>query len=113
MTVEMLFDGYESRGNLSNIVGNSGDGSRSRNAQPAILQNLFNVRGERKPLEDWRAHFCVVMGQWRNPSFTCGIESLQTKYQAFTTTGQMLCATCTVALKEAGRFTGGLRRATR
>ena len=106
MAVELLFDGYESQGQLDNIAGNVDDRTRSRSVEQAIqlLQTLASARPERKRFEDRRPHFCVVVwGTGGIPSFTCVIASLQTKYQAFTSGGKVLRATCTVQLEEACR----------
>ncbi len=112
MTVELLFDGYETHGQLSEIAGVNGDERGHKIAREgrtveetiAMLQQLVNIRENNPRPEDVRPHFCVVVwGQHGVPTFTCVIESLTTKYQVFSSTGRVLRATCTIQLKEACR----------
>jgi len=89
ITVELLFDGYETG---SSIAG-----------QVAALETLSSVwKPNSKKENERRPHLCVVTwGQRGLPSFRCVIESLSTKYTMFSPDGVPLRATCTVKLKEA------------
>ncbi len=94
MTVELLFDGYET-------------GAKARSVdvkeQVGILEKLASVidptsKDEKKR----RPHQCMVSwGAQGLPAFLCVIEGLSTKYTMFSDVGKPLRATCTVKLKEA------------
>ncbi len=94
MTVELLFDGYE-----------TGEKARTVDvkAMVGVLEKLASVRDPSSKDEKMRRpHQCmVVWGAEGLPSFLCVIESLSTKYTMFSDSGKPLRATCTVKLKEA------------
>lgn len=89
MSIELFFDGYESR--------------QSIQPQIRILETLSTSRDATSQDEHLRRpHHCVVT--WGNetiPKFLCVIESLQVKYTMFSADGHPLRGTCTVKLKEA------------
>jgi hypothetical protein len=98
MSVELLFDGYETKGSV-------GTGANATTVVKMIT-NLESLASVRKPAskneDERRPHLCIVSwGQNGLPSFTCVIESLSTKYTMMDTNGVPLRATCTVKLKEA------------
>jgi hypothetical protein len=88
MTVEMLFDKYES---LESI-------------QPELdrLEKLSSIEElDSSNEDDRRPHHCVVTwGTAGIKPFRCVIESLTTKITMFARNGTPLRATCTVKLKE-------------
>jgi hypothetical protein len=90
MSVELLFDGYETGG---------GDVA----TRIAALEKLASVRTAdgSKSVERRPHHCCVLWGQNGLPKFNCVIESLSIKYQMFSDDGKPLRATATVKLKEA------------
>jgi hypothetical protein len=90
MSVELLFDGYETKG--GSVLGSI-----------SKLEKLASVIDPSSTDENKRRpHLCVVTwGAGGMPSFRCVIESLSTKYTMFSTEGAVLRATCTVKLKEA------------
>lgn len=98
MSVEMLFDGYETRGQV--------DKSTVKD-QIAKLERMASVREEDPDEDKRRPHRCVVA--WSAdidssnglPRFECVIESISTKYTMFSYDGVPLRATCNVKLKEA------------
>jgi contractile injection system tube protein len=94
MTIELMFDGYE--------TGKTPDG-RTVKEKVKDLERLTNVINPKANDEQKRRPpMCVVA--WGNaglPSFRCVIESLSTKYTMFGRDGAPLRATCTVKLKEA------------
>lgn len=97
MSLELLFDGYE-----------SGDGSvpgpdnKSVADKVKDLNEMASVREAGSKDENMRRpHLCVVKWGATVPSFRCVIESLSTKYTMFSAEGEPLRATCTVKLKEA------------
>lgn len=88
ITVELLFDGYETG---SSIAG-----------QVAALETLSSVwKPNSKKENERRPHRCVAKWGSTLPAFRCVIESLSTKYTMFSPDGVPLRATCTVKLKEA------------
>jgi phage protein U len=90
MSVELLFDGYETGGGavLSSI--------QSLETLASVIDPSSTDENRRRP------HLCVVTwGAGGMPSFRCVIESLSTKYTMFSSEGAVLRATCTVKLKEA------------
>ena len=91
LSVEMLFDGYETNGYNVDVA-----------SQVAILEKLASVREPGSTKEEMRRpHRCVAKWGQALDSFRCVIESLSTKYTMFDETGKPLRATCTVKLKEA------------
>jgi hypothetical protein len=91
MSVELLFDGYESN-TPDDVAGNI-----SKLEQMASVIDPDSADENKR-----RPHLCVVTwGQRGLPSFRCVIESLSTKYTMFSSDGAPLRATCTVKLKEA------------
>ncbi|MBL0219032.1 MAG: hypothetical protein IPQ07_34835 [Myxococcales bacterium] len=96
ITVEMLFDGYETDGEM-------GDGVSVSDAVKR-LEKLARVRDPSSDEDTLRRpHHCVVVWGGVLPRFECVIESLTTKYTMFSPEGEPLRATCTVKLKEAKR----------
>ena len=94
MTLELLFDGYETKGNTKK-------GSVKELIE--TLETMASVIDPGAPDENLRRpHRCSVSwGQGGMPKFRCVIESLSTKYTMFSSDGAPLRATCTVKLKEA------------
>ena len=88
MSIELLFDGYESH----------------RSVQPEIdqLEQLSSIRDPGSPDETLRRpHYCVVTwGAAGTRPFRCVIETLTTRVTMFAPDGAPLRATCTVKLKE-------------
>ena len=98
MSLELLFDGYESNTSIEPKV-----------QALEIMSSVMDTEDEDKK----RPHHCVVA--WGDQQtgmrpFRCIIESLQTKYTMWNRNGVPLRATCTVKLKEAD-FMGTLRAA--
>lgn len=95
MQVELLFDGVENHGVMSN-------GSDVMSMVDA-LEALATIRDAESTQEAMRRpHLCVaVWGQDGMRPFRCVVESVTTKFQVFSTTGKVMRATCTVKLKEA------------
>ena len=88
VTVELLFDGYETN---TSVAG-----------QVKALQTLASVwKPDSKQENERRPHRCVAKWGKTLDSFRCVIESLSTKYTMFGDDGTPLRATCTVTLKEA------------
>jgi hypothetical protein len=89
MSVELLFDGFET------------NDSASVKEKIETLNTLASPRDPSSKEENMRRpHRCVV--SWGGlPSFRCVIESLSVKYTMFSEGGDPLRATCTVKLKEA------------
>ena len=93
MSLELLFDGYETGVPVS--------------AQVEALNTMASVwKPESTKEEERRPHLCVVTWGATIPSFKCVIESVSTKYTMFSDAGLPLRATCTVKLKEADSVTG-------
>lgn len=96
MQIELLFDGVETKGiaGALRVIDNI-----------QSLKELAAVRDPHSTLEEMRRpHFCVVTwGTAGMPPFRCVIESLTTKYLVFSSTGEVLRATCTIGVKEADR----------
>lgn len=99
LTVEFLFDGYESEGRTVNVQ-----------AEVEKLQKMASVINPTSTKEEERRpHLCVVAWGYKKgtgankamPSFRCVIASLATKYTMFSSDGVPLRATCTVKLQEA------------
>lgn len=93
MQIELLFDGYETKGVAGKVTVET---------LIARLKELACVRDPHSPIEEMRRpHFClVVWGTKGLPPLLCVIESLTTKYLMFSASGQVLRASCTVAVKE-------------
>jgi hypothetical protein len=88
VTVELLFDGYET--------------NQPIDKQVAALETLASVwRPDSKLENERRPHRCVATWGSTLPGFRCVIETLSTKYTMFDKDGKPLRATCTVKLKEA------------
>lgn len=88
MTVELLFDAYESKGSIAGQI-------------DAIHQLASVIKPGSDKENDRRPHRCVVKWGSTVDSFRCVIESVSTKYTMFTDDGTPVRATCTVKLKEA------------
>jgi hypothetical protein len=98
MSLELLFDGYE-----------SGDGKIPATGKTVLetVNELNRLASPREPGSNdenkRRPHHCVVV--WgktiAKKSFHCVIEQLSVKYTMFSNEGEPLRATCTVKLKEA------------
>ncbi|HTR49774.1 MAG TPA: hypothetical protein VMJ10_03640 [Kofleriaceae bacterium] len=87
MSIEMLFDGYETNTSIVPQV-------KALEWLTSVLQPDAQQEALRRP------HRCVAV--WGNDiSFRCVINSLQTKYTMFSSSGTPLRATCTVKLMEA------------
>lgn len=88
ITVELLFDAYETGGSIA--------------GQVAKLEKLASVWQPGSTEENKRRpHRCVAKWGAALDSFRCVIESLSTKYTMFGDDGTPMRATCTVKLKEA------------
>lgn len=88
LTLELLFDGYETGQSVAGTVG--------------TLEKLASVwKPESEKEDERRPHRCVAVWGTALQNFRCVIESLSTKYTMFSTEGVPLRATCTVKLKEA------------
>jgi hypothetical protein len=100
MTLELLFDGYESGKSIQPKV--------DKLEQLTSLQVLEKAKTgfKAKP----RAHHCLVA--WGAgggvPPLPCVIMSLSTKYQMWDSFGTPLRATCTVELKGVRKMAGAL-----
>lgn len=93
LTLELLFDGYE-----------TGAEGRSVNVSEkvAVLMKLASVRDKGSTTEEFkRPHRCLAVWGSVLPAFQCVITSLTTKYTMFNAAGEPLRATCTVKLTEA------------
>jgi len=88
MSVELLFDGYETG---TSVAGTIADLNRMASPVKAGSTN----ENERRP------YMCLVTWGKTIPTFRCVIESLSTKYTMFSEQGVPLRATCTVKFKEA------------
>ncbi len=98
MQVELLFDFEQSRQPVMDRIN--------------ILKRLAAVRdADSTDPAKCRPHFCIASwGEKKHdnlrtggdfPSLRCVIESLATKYQMFSSTGEVMRASCTVSLREA------------
>ena len=88
ITVELLFDGFETNQSVA--------------PQVKALETLASVwKPDSKKEDERRPHRCVATWGKTVDSFRCVIESLSTKYTMFSDDGIPLRATCTVKLKEA------------
>lgn len=97
MSVEMLFDGYE-----TNSPGEVADSISKLEQMASVIDPDSADENKRRP------HLCVVVwGQRGLPSFRCVIESISTKYTMFSSDGAPLRATVTVKLKEADVVSAG------
>ncbi len=93
LTLELLFDGYE--------TGTEGR-SVSVAQKVAVLTKLASVRNKKSTTEEFkRPHRCLAVWGSVLPAFQCVITSLSTKYTMFDAAGNPLRATCTVKLTEA------------
>jgi Contractile injection system tube protein len=90
MTIELLFDGYETGISVEPIV-----------QRLELLSSVRDPESDDSRLR--RPHHCVVVWGGARP-FQCVIESLTTKYSMWDGVGQPLRATCTLRLKEANRM---------
>lgn len=88
MSIELLFDGYETKTSVSDQV-------------DALNKMASPIKAGSKDENERRPYMCLVTWGKTIPSFRCVIESLSTKYTMFSETGIPLRATCTVKLKEA------------
>jgi len=87
MSIEMLFDGYESNTSIMPQV-------HALEWLASVLDPTNTKEAMRRP------HRCVAV--WGNDiSFRCVINSLSTKYTMFSSSGTPLRATCMVKLMEA------------
>lgn len=93
LSVEMLFDGYETGGGPGFTV--------DVGSQVKILETLASVIKAQGKEDERRPHHCMVVWGTSLMDFKCVIESLSTKYTMFDPSGKPLRATCTVKLKEA------------
>lgn len=89
MTVEMMFDGFETNKSIAPEIKKLED-----------LASVITAAGEKE--DERRPHRCTVSwGKKGLPRFDCVIEHISTKYTMFSSDGVPLRATCTVKLKEA------------
>lgn len=88
MTIELLFDAYEAKGDISGEI-------EKIHKMASVIKPGSDKEDERRP------HRCVVTWGSTVKSFRCVIESVSTKYTMFTDSGTPVRATCTVKLKEA------------
>jgi contractile injection system tube protein len=93
LTLELLFDGYETKTSVADKV-------ETLNTMASVLEPGSPDETKRRP------HMCVVTWGTTLPTFKCVIESLSVKYTMFSDQGTPLRATCTVKLKEADTVTG-------
>jgi hypothetical protein len=94
MTLDLLFDGYETNTSI-------GDKVEKLNTMASVLEPDSADETKRRP------HLCVVTwGTVISNKFRCVIESLSIKYTMFSDQGAPLRATATVKLKEADTVTG-------
>jgi len=93
LTLELLFDGYETKTSVAGKV-------ETLNTMASVLEPGSADETKRRP------HLCVVTWGSTVPTFKCVIESLSVKYTMFSDQGAPLRATCTVKLKEADTVTG-------
>lgn len=96
MSIELLFDGYETQSSVEEDVG--------------ALEEMSSVRDPEATEDELRRpHHCVVAwgetGKGIRP-FRCVIETLTTKYTMFATDGTPVRAVCTVKLRQADRMEG-------
>jgi hypothetical protein len=91
MSFELMFDAFESDGNVQ--------------VQVAMLQRMAMVRdpAESAPEDKKRPPLVEVRWDGGLPSFKGVIESVGTKYTMFSPKGHPVRATCTVKVKEADR----------
>ncbi len=94
MSVELLFDGFETGGKtkdgtVAQLVG-------KLEKMSSVMKPSSKDENERRP-----PRCQVTWGDGGMPKFNCVIEQVSTKYTMFSTTGVALRATCTVKLKEA------------
>jgi len=99
MSLELLFDGYET-GNGA-IAGQPG--MTVSKAVETLNKLASPIDAGAKDENKRRPHHCVVVWGSTVPdqSFKCVIESLSVKYTMFSAEGDPLRATCTVKVKEA------------
>jgi hypothetical protein len=88
MSIELLFDGFETNTSVAGKVD-------ALNKMASPIKAGSTNENERRP------YMCLVTWGATIPSFRCVIESLSTKYTMFSDAGVPLRATCTVKLKEA------------
>jgi hypothetical protein len=88
MSVELLFDGYETGTSIADKV-------NALVTMASVWKPGSSKEAERRP------HLCVAKWGSTVPTFKCVIESVSTKYTMFSDAGVPLRATCTVKLKEA------------
>jgi len=88
MSIELLFDGYESKKSVAPQI-------EALNKMASPRKAGSSDENERRP------YMCLVTWGSTIPAFRCVIESLSTKYTMFSDDGTPLRATCTVKLKEA------------
>jgi hypothetical protein len=93
MSLELLFDGYETNTSVADKID-------TLNTMASVLNPGDKDETKRRP------HLCVVTWGSTVPKFKCVIESLSVKYTMFSDKGVPLRATCTVKLKEADTVTG-------
>lgn len=93
LTLELLFDGFETKSSVAGKV-------ETLNTMASVLEPGSADETKRRP------HLCVVTWGSTVPTFKCVIESLSVKYTMFSDQGVPLRATCTVKLKEADTVTG-------
>lgn len=94
MSVELLFDGYETNGSTKNGSVASLVGKLEK--MSSVMEPTSTDENKRRP-----PRCQVTWGDGGMPKFNCVIEQLSTKYTMFSSTGVALRATCTVKLKEA------------
>jgi hypothetical protein len=92
MSVELLFDGYETNESVAPKID-----ALNKMCSPVVAGS--SNENERRP------YMCLVKWGTTIPTFKCVIESLSTKYTMFSDDGVPLRATCTVKLKEADTVT--------
>jgi len=95
LTVELLFDAYESE---------AADGFKVDDIAKRIgdLEKLASVRKPGDPKEEFRRpHHCLAVWGTALTKFQCVIESISTKYTMFSRSGEPLRATVTLKLTEA------------
>ena len=88
MTLELLFDGYETNSSVAGKVD-------TLNTMASVLNPGDKDETKRRP------HLCVATWGGALKGFQCVIENLTVKYTMFSKEGVPLRATCTVKLKEA------------
>jgi hypothetical protein len=88
MSLELLFDGYESKTSVAGQVA-------ALNKMASVIDPTSSDENKRRP------HLCICAWGSTVSSFQCVIQSVSAKYTMFSESGDPLRATCTLKLMEA------------